>query len=111
MSRKRLGFRVTMPALLVALASLLTIGSGPASAAKPTNVLATFDVPGSYAWAVPNGVKRVTFDGWFGGGGGGQAGSAGGGGGGSGYITPLAVSGSFESGVRVGNGEVVITKA
>lgn len=47
--------------------------------------------------------------GWFGGGGGGWYDA--GGGGGSGYITPLALSGSFQTGVNVGDGMVVISKA
>jgi Glycine rich protein len=57
--------------------------------------------------------------GWYGGGGsndsvpnGAQSSiENGGGGGGSGYISPIAVSGSFQSGVRTGNGMVMITKA
>jgi len=49
--------------------------------------------------------------GWFGGGGGGTPTTYGSGGGGSGYITPLALSSSFQSGVHSGDGSVVISKA
>jgi hypothetical protein len=54
--------------------------------------------------------------GWFGGGGGGQlvnvygVVATGVGGGGSGYMTPLVLSGSMETGVQSGDGKVAITK-
>jgi hypothetical protein len=54
--------------------------------------------------------------GWFGGGGGGQSvatfgvTASGVGGGGSGYMTPLAISGSMEPGIQTGDGKVVVTQ-
>jgi hypothetical protein len=41
--------------------ALLTVG-GARGASEPNAVLATFDVPGTYSWTVPTGVRRVIFD-------------------------------------------------
>jgi hypothetical protein len=49
-----------LAALAVVLFALLT--GGRAGGAPADTVLATFNVPGTYAWTVPTGVRKVIFD-------------------------------------------------
>jgi hypothetical protein len=51
--------RFVAPAVV---ATVVLFAVGVASADRPGSTLATFSTPGTYTWAVPNGVKQVTFD-------------------------------------------------
>ncbi len=81
--------RVALGASLVALAAVALLAAAPAATAADGNcqlsgseVVCTFDTPGTSTWTVPAGVTQATFDvfGAQGGPGGGQGGSGGRGG-------------------------------
>ena len=60
---KQISFkRVSLLAASAAIAGLALLPVGAANAAKSGSALASWTTPGTYAWTVPNGIKKIHID-------------------------------------------------